>query len=235
MKYYFFLVFVIFSQGCTDKNVPVILQTLNPDTGEITETVANYTSKASIEKERYYSNMRVNRDMMRAKMHENSGFSLEWKAVDETITIQAPGQSQPVIITMSRQLPEVSYKPDADFSNDPLPNGPSVHPVWKTVENTGKELMKWGAIGFGIHELFGFASAAVDGAGDKYYGDSYKQQSDNETYGDYSPMTFDQKDPLQNSKSKPLEDSFECVSGYVPLYLGGCSCDSYLENGHSCQ
>jgi hypothetical protein len=114
------------------------------------------------------------------------------------------------------------------------PTTPSEHPVWRTVEGIGGGLLKWGAIGYGIHEIVGFAEAAVAGAGDKYYGDSYKQQSDNTTTGDYSPMTFDQTDPSQNSEVKPLEDSFECTSGYVPLYLGGCSCSSYLENGHSC-
>jgi hypothetical protein len=114
------------------------------------------------------------------------------------------------------------------------PTAPSEHPVWRTTEKiatTGIDSI-WKIIG--IDGFFNFANTALRTSGDKYYGPSYKQQSDNTTHGNYSPMTFEQEGPQQNSQAKPLEDSFECTSGYVPLSLGGCSCDSYLENGHSC-
>lgn len=161
--------------GCTEM-VPVVTRTLD-NQGNIVSTVSSATSTASMEKERLFTEMVMNRDIQQAKMYAESGMSMTWKAYKEEITVVTDG-APPVTIIMSRMLPDVAMREQPRFQQ-PLPDGPSVHPVWATTAELGKIIAKYGLIGFGIDRAADVLETGFARAGDRFEGPAYLYQSKN--------------------------------------------------------
>lgn len=141
--------------GCSTASIPVYTELVGKS-GEITETIAGYTSDASVAKEREVHATLRNRDRMYKEMYASSGFSMSFK-----MTEVSPG--------IFALLPSnVTYRGAIDFK-DELPMEPSVHPVWSTVSTIFGTVAKYGLIGYGISELSGVLEAGM--SGDVFHGD----------------------------------------------------------------
>lgn len=143
--------------GCSTASIPVYTE-LAGQSGEITETIAGYTSDASVAKEHEVHMTLRNRDRMYAKMYDQSGFKMSFRMVEV-----APG--------VMALLPDaITYRDAVDF-REALPMAPSVHPVWATVEGIFGTVAKYGLIGYGISELSGVLEAGYAASGDIFHGD----------------------------------------------------------------
>lgn len=154
----FVLIFLL--SGCAGEQVPVVLETLDIDTGEVTETIAGHTSESSVEKERQVHKTLRHRDTQTRIAHNNSGLYLKFKL--EKIVIKG--------VEVYLQVTEsVTYRERAVFDQE-LPTEPSVHPVWATAEKLGTALVNAVLIGYGINQVTNMVTS-VSAAGTIYHGD----------------------------------------------------------------
>lgn len=160
--------------GCAGSGglIPVTDVMVN-EAGDIVEQTAGYTKDASIAKEAAVLNAHNTRTLARLDAYKDEGFKLEWVAVEKTYFF--PGMEKP--ITVTEQLPEVSYKAPLVF-DQPLPMKPSVHPVWGFAETVADGVFSLG--GTWVKWYFGsdVAKSALDGAASQYHGDyNYNPQT----------------------------------------------------------
>lgn len=165
------LAVAVFLGGCAGGGlVPISDVGLN-EAGDIVEKTAGYTKDASIAKETAVLNAHNLRTSAKLKAYSSEGFKLEWVKVEKTYFF--PGMAEPV--TMTEQLPEVSYKAPLTFAQV-LPMKPSVHPVWNFAETVAD-----GAFSLGGTYIKWFLGSDVA----KDVLDSSQQKF----YGDYNPQT----------------------------------------------
>lgn len=126
-----------------------------PINAENATEMGNLIKTASETKETIYYEAVKNRDKIYADMYASQGFDLKWKMSKQKIgdtTVLVP-------------MPEVSYKAPPVFSQ-PLPNGPSKHPVWATIDKaTGLFLdgFKWWVGYKGVTELWNRSAPQYQG------------------------------------------------------------------------
>lgn len=143
--------------GCSTASIPVYTEMVG-QSGEITETIAGYTSDASVAKEREVHMTLRNRDKMYKEMYGQSGFQMSFR-----MTEVAPG--------VMALLPDtITFREAVDF-REALPLEPSVHPVWATTQSIFGTIAKYGLIGYGISEISGVLEAGYAASGDIFHGD----------------------------------------------------------------
>lgn len=234
MKIFWLLtvLFVLLLGGCTGTQVPVVLEAVG-SSGEITETVASYTSEASMEKERELMKTYRNRDIQRAKMYEFSGFNMEWVG-KEKHTIQTfiiDGKPITIETTTTEYLPKIAYREEPEFEQA-LPLEPSEHPVWDASTSWVSTIAKFGLIGWGISEVGSVLKAGYDNAGNHFYGDDIDfNKSFNQTSRSQGVNWGAQGDVCQGGSCPqgPIEEPAD----FCPEDIE-CSCETWLETGGTC-
>jgi len=136
-------------------------------------TTIGYVTDASAIKELAIHKTLQNRDKMVRDAHKDSGMSVGWQAVDETVFY--PGMKEPVVIT--RYLPTISYKEKAEFKQN-LPTAPSEHPGWRVAENVATAAIRGTVMGIGLNAASDVLQASISSAGHNTTG-SYINQEDN--------------------------------------------------------
>lgn len=143
--------------------------------GEPATTVTGQIKDASVQKEALYGQMRQNRDNKQKAMYDKSGFKQTWKRVEKKTVMKINGQE--IVMESTEYLPEVEFR-EAPRFDQPLPTGPSEHPVWRF----GEKVIDKGVDGFlwftGIKQLGSVLKGAQDTAQPKYYGDYNPQTAE---------------------------------------------------------
>lgn len=161
MKKLIALALLLQLSGCGDSGImnitklPISDETVMGISGNITDT--------SVQKEALYTKMRTDRDKLQSKMYAQSGFNVKFKLVEVS-----PG----VKIQM---MEEVSFKESPRFEQ-PLPEGPSIHPAWKFGERVLTKGMDTFLGWTGITAAKDVLTDKVDASQPKYYG-SYNPQT----------------------------------------------------------
>ena len=158
MKLLIPLLLILVLSGCADTGALNLGSTVID--GEQATAITGQIKDASVQKEAIYFQAREKRDKAYKAMYKESGFNVKFEFVEV-----APGIKVQV-------MKEVSFK---EF-DQPMPAGPSEHPVWKTVDNVvdkGTNVFLWWT---GIKELAGVLKGAQDVAQPKYYG-NYNPQT----------------------------------------------------------
>lgn len=143
------------------------------------KSLGGYTRDASVAKELAVHETLRNRDRMIRDTHAQSGLKLEWQIVEETVRV--PGQD--TVIKVSRPYPKITYTEPADFKQR-LPDKPSVHPAWQTVENVGKSIVNGVILYKGVEETGKTIRHSLDSASPKYGGGQYNDSYNTDIYGD---------------------------------------------------
>ena len=155
MKKLIILLLLMQLSGCGDSGIMNI--TKLPISDEAVMGISGNITDTSVQKEALYSKMRTDRDKLQLKMYAQSGFNVKFKLIEVS-----PG----VKIQM---MEEVSFKESPKFEQ-PLPDGPSIHPAWKFGERVLTKGMDtflgWTAIGAAKDVL----TDKVDASQPKYYG-----------------------------------------------------------------
>jgi len=147
--------------GCGQEGImnitklPVSDETVIGLSGDITDT--------SVQKEALYSKMRTDRDKAQAKMYAQSGFHVQFEMQEVS-----PGVKVQV-------MKDVSFKETPRF-DQPLPNGPSIHPGWKVAERVVEKTADTVLAITGINAVKDVVNSKIDAAQPKYYG-SYNPQT----------------------------------------------------------
>lgn len=134
-----------------------------PISDETVTALGGNITDASTQKEAIYFDARKSRDRAYKAMYDKSGFNVKFELVEVS-----PG----VKIQMMR---EVSFK-EAPRFDQPMPEGPSEHPVWKFAGNMVQQVKEGFLISTGIKTIDNVLSGATDSAQPKYYG-TYNPQT----------------------------------------------------------
>ena len=196
--------------GCGTTYSPIYQEAIG-SSGEITESIAGHTSDASVAKEQAVMAAYKYRDRMYKDMYLQSGFNMEFALVEV-----APG-------IMAYMPTSISYREEPDF-NQPLPEGPSEHPVWKTTESIFGTVAKYGLLGWGISEFSGVLKAGFDAAGSSYAGPVNMENSFN-TAGHGQNFTGASQYQGEGGINSEGEEGGEESCWVSP----GCSCESAAE------
>jgi len=120
--------------------------------------LAGTTKDASVQKEMVYYAARTARDKLYASMYKLSGFNVEFEMMEVK-----PG-------VFVQTMKKVSFK-EAPRFEQPMPDGPSFHPIWKTTEkfiDRGFDAFEWWTA---ITGLLSFGEKSLDQASTQYHGD----------------------------------------------------------------
>ena len=161
MKYFAVLVLMLFLSSCGDSGF-LNLAKMPVDGDQITQ-ITGQVKDSSVQKEALYLQSRQHRDSLQRSMYKESG--LQVKFVMKEV---APG----VFVQM---METVTMRESPKF-DQPLPTGPSVHPLWGTINNVvdkGISGLLWYT---GIKEAGTFLGKQTDNTGTKYYG-NYNPQT----------------------------------------------------------
>ena len=142
--------------GCSTQMIPVMSDVVG-QSGEVTQSIATYTSDASVAKEAAVMEALKNRDRQYARMYALSGFQMTFEL-------------QELMPGYKALLPKTISFREAPRFDQPLPTAPSAHPVWRTTENIAVALGKYGMIGWGIGEASGLLKSAFEENGHYYNG-----------------------------------------------------------------
>lgn len=175
----------------TEEGVKVITETMDK-TGNVIQRQTEVIADTSQYKERVYSEMRSNRDTVRGKAYDTEGLKIKYEQVQKTVTLNGTMGNQPINIELTYSegsITEVTHKEPINFDNDPMPNGPSVHPGWKAFENITTTLGKYTFYGFLASEIKDIFTSDNFG-GEKYnfngsnydFGNSFNRDNPNSTF-----------------------------------------------------
>lgn len=150
------LLFLLFPlSGCGDSGFLDIANL--PVNGEQITTISGQVKDASTQKEALYLHTRENRDNLQKAMYAQSGLQVKFKMIEVTPGVHVQVMESVVM----REYPKF---------DQPLPNGPSVHPVWNTVNtliDKGISGLLWYT---GIKEAGKFLTNQTDKTGTTYNG-----------------------------------------------------------------
>ena len=228
------LSFPLVLTGCSDKVIipPELIKT----GGATFQNLNGAVSTASVVKELSWGKIRRNFDKEYGKAYSNSGFRMQF-AMQEINGVQVYLPTQ----ISFRELPQFQ----------PMTTGPSVHPVWGTVKEVGREVIRYGVIGLGIHEVIGGYKALTDKVGNQYHGPvqmtgSYNTAGrDNYVTANGLKMNQGHRDHSSGCSNGNCEQSQthefnlqECLdnppggynTNHDPLWrASGCSCTSHAD------
>ena len=131
--------------------------------GEQVLGITGNVKDASVQKEALFFKAHETRDKAYQKMYSQSGFNVKFEMIEV-----APGVKVQV-------MKEVSFKESPRFEQ-PLPSGPSVHPVWRSFDNAidkGANMFLWWT---GITQGVDLLKNAQNKAAPQYYG-NYNPQT----------------------------------------------------------
>ena len=152
---------------------------------------------ASVIKEKLVMETLQKRDNQIAQTHENSGIKLkfEMQEVMPGIYVQV--------------LSEFQSREQAEF-HTPLPQKPSIHPVWETVRSVTGTVAKYGLIGFGISELSNVWQSGLDAA-TQNWGSNNDFSTVNTTTSTNTTSTEAPVSSTDNSVTRTTSNSTEIV------------------------
>jgi hypothetical protein len=145
----------ILLSGCADTGALNLGKTVVD--GEQVVTIVGDIKDASVQKEALYLNARTARDKYYKQMYGQSGFNVEFE-MREVI----PGVHIQV-------MKKVAFK-EAPRFDQPMPDGPSIHPAWHSLDNVvdkGTNLLLWWT---GITQGVDLLKNAQDKSTPQYYG-----------------------------------------------------------------
>ncbi len=149
--------------GCAGEYYPISDETIQKG-GE-------YTKDASVAKEAEVHKTLRNRDNKYAAVYKTSGTKITFEMVQVS-----PG----VYVQVMKEL----VMKESPRFDTPLPQNPSVHPMWKTLEILGGAAIQWTGI-FGLaNQAAGVMNKATENVGTHYNGpyapisDSYNQTAE---------------------------------------------------------
>ena len=199
MRILIVLILAMMLSGCAGGGmVPISSETVDTVVGGATTTMG-YITDASAIKELAVHKTLQNRDKMVRDAHKDSGMSVGWQAVEETVFY--PGMKEPMVIT--RYLPTISYKEKAEFKQN-LPTVPSEHPGWRVAENVATAAIRGTVIGIGLNAASEVLQSSIDNAG---HNSSIIQEDNSVTTIDKSTGPVDNSvGPVDNSVG-PVDNS----------------------------
>lgn len=139
-----------------------------PISDETSQTASGYTKDASVANESEVHKTLRNRDNKYAAAYATSGTHIKFKMQEVS-----PGVHVQVI-------DELTIKESPRFDT-PLPQVPSIHPLWAAITSVGNNIVDKTFLGFLGSQLFGSINKATENTGTHYNGpyapvaDSYNQ------------------------------------------------------------
>jgi hypothetical protein len=124
-------------------------------TGDVKDTLKNFNgavADTSTLRDLAFWKARRNYDKMVASVPDKTEISFDMRTEGDKIYI----------------LPKITIQKAPTFQ--PIPDGPKDHAVWGVAKQWGSDLLHYGLIGFGLHEVIGGYKALSDNIGNEYHG-----------------------------------------------------------------
>lgn len=213
MKLFYCVLAILFLGGCANSGLSVIPLDAYNEAGEVIGQTTATVADASIAKELAYVDMRKARDRAVAKVPTKMDISFSVEQVAGVVYV----------------LPNIQSQEAPVF--EPMPSGPSEHPVWGTFNTAIRTITPYGFGYLAVDSITGAFKSFADNAGDTYQGPVVMSQSHNtagthqefignggQSIGDEPCIDCDVVEPVE-----PVESEYPNDEWYSP----GCSMDSH--------